>query len=81
MDGGGPDLRGKKGREGHVGDERGAAVVDERVDLLSLFAAGFHLKHTTEDVMEPHWSQSPLSTVLPVTLHTHTHTLTHTHLL
>lgn len=44
-DGGGPDLRDQEGREGDVGDERGAGVVDERVYLLSLFAAGLHLEH------------------------------------
>lgn len=52
MDGGGLDLRGQEGREGHMGDECGAGMVDERVYLLSLLAAGLHLKHTTVKVME-----------------------------
>lgn len=58
VDGGGLDLRGQEGREGHMGDECGASLVDERVYLLSLFAAGLHLKDTTEKVMEDHCSNT-----------------------
>lgn len=54
VDGDGLDLGGKEGREGHVGDECGAGMVDEGVYLLGLFDAGLHLKDTTEQVMEGH---------------------------
>lgn len=57
-----------------MGDEGGAGVVDERVDLLSLFAAGFHLKHTTQEVMEV------LLRLTGPSQHYHTHTQTHPHL-
>lgn len=43
-DGGGPDVRIQEGREGDVGDQSGAGVVDEGLDLLRLLAARFHLK-------------------------------------
>lgn len=29
-----------------MGDQRGAGIVDERIDLLSLLAAGFDLENT-----------------------------------
>lgn len=61
VNGRGLELRGQEGREGHMGDECGAGMVDERVYLLSLFAAGLHLKHTTEKVMEGHFSNTFLA--------------------
>lgn len=46
MDGGGLDLRGEEGREGDLGDQCGAGIVDERIDLLGLLAAGFDLENS-----------------------------------
>lgn len=46
-DGGQFELRGQEGGQGHVGHQRRTARVNERVDLLGFFAAGFNLgKHT-----------------------------------
>ncbi len=45
-DGGGLDLRAEEGREGDVGHQCGAGVVDEGINLLSLFTAGFDLENT-----------------------------------
>lgn len=42
-------------------------MVDERVYLLSLFAAGLHLKHTTEKVMEDHQQHFSLDQPVSVT--------------
>lgn len=44
VNGGGLDLRGKKGREGDVGDQSGAGIIDEGINLLSLLTAGFNLQ-------------------------------------
>lgn len=46
-DGGDGDLGGEEGRQRNMGDQGGAAVVDERVDLLRLHAAGFNLRRDT----------------------------------
>lgn len=46
VDVGGLDLRGEEGGEGDVGDQGGAGVVDEGIDLLRLLTAGFHLEDT-----------------------------------
>lgn len=43
-DGGERDLRVQEGGQRHVGHQRRAAGVDERVDLLCLFTAGFNLR-------------------------------------
>lgn len=48
VDGGGLDLRIEEGREGDVGDQRGAGIVDEGIDLLGLLTAGFDLENTRE---------------------------------
>ena len=45
VDGGGLDLRVEEGREGDVGDQCGAGVVDEGVDLLCLLTAGLDLEN------------------------------------
>lgn len=45
-DEGGLDLGGEEGRERDLGDQCGAGVVDERIDLLSLLTAGFDLENT-----------------------------------
>lgn len=45
MDVGGLDLRVEEGREGDMGDQCGAGVVDEGVDLLCLLTAGFDLEN------------------------------------
>lgn len=46
MDGGGLDLGGEEGREGNVGDQRGAGIVDEGIYLLGFLTAGFDLENT-----------------------------------
>lgn len=46
VDAGGLDLGGEEGREGNMGDQRGAGIVDERIDLLGLLTAGFDLGDT-----------------------------------
>lgn len=46
MDGGGLDLGGEEGREWDMGDQSGAGIVDEGIDLLCLLTAGFDLEKT-----------------------------------
>lgn len=44
MNGGGLDVGGEEGGEGDVGEQSGAGIVDEGIDLLGFLTAGFNLE-------------------------------------